>query len=439
MWVKEFGVENIKCFDRQVIKLGEKSKPFPWVTFLGENGTGKSTALQAMALLLAGAEGASQLIKPIGWLKEEKKAGKITIRIHQGKNDPGQYGGEKKERKEFQYTFYITGSEKIYINNKLFTEPVITEDTKNTNITWLRENALLPKGKGWFAAGYGAFRRLTRNNRIIVPSLKRPLRSTNFLSQFIEDEPLEAFETWLVYLDYRISKGGDSVAERHKSIGVKAIDQLLPEGNKFDHIDVDGRIWYKTGDSIVSTISLSDGFRSVMALAGDLVWRLIESFPDSEHPLEEEGVVLIDELDIHLHPTWQRKIAGLLRTTFPNIQFIMATHSPLVAAGAGQDAVTYRFTRQKSVIEIERVKNIHAMSVDNILQSEAFGMISPYSPETEMRIQRYYVLKNKKTLSAEENKELQLSIPFVENAIGYKANPKSEADEISDYIKKHYK
>jgi predicted ATP-binding protein involved in virulence len=113
----------------------------------------------------------------------------------------------------------------------------------------------------------------------------------------------------------------------------------------------------------VSTVALSDGFRSIMALAGDLIWRLIEAFPESNNPLLEEGVVLIDELDIHLHPTWQRNIAGLLRRTFPHIQFIMATHSPLVAASAGEDAVTYRFYRKEGNVEIERIQNIHLMKI----------------------------------------------------------------------------
>lgn len=217
MWVEEISLDNIKCFEKQTIKLGTKKEPYPWINLLGENGTGKSTILQALSLLLAGPEGAAQLLKPDGWLKDNFKPGKMTIVLHQGLNDPGQYGNEKKERKMFRYTFYVTGSEKLTINNKTFTEPIITEDTNSRVIPWLRENALLPKGKGWFGAGYGAFRRLTRANRILVPSLQTPLRYTNFFTQFREDQALEAFETWMVYLDYRISKSDDSIAKNKKS------------------------------------------------------------------------------------------------------------------------------------------------------------------------------------------------------------------------------
>lgn len=440
MWVEEVILDNIKCFDKQSLILGTTKAPYPWITLLGENGTGKSTFLQALSLLLAGPEGAKQLLtRPVGWSKDQSKSGKMTVRLHQGNNDPGQYGGNKKERKVFQYTFHITGIETIRINNKVFTEPVIIEDTNSRALPWLRENALLPKGKGWFAAGYGAFRRLTRENKILVPSLQTPLRYTNFYTQFREDQALEAFESWMVYLDYRISKSDDELAKKQKEWGVKAINMLLPKGNSFHSIDNSASIWFNVGGSKVATISLSDGFRSVLALAGDLVWRLIEAFPYSLNPLEEEGVVLIDELDIHLHPAWQRTIAGILREIFPRIQFIMATHSPIVAAGAGPDAVTYRFYRNKTKTVVEQIKNIHAKSVDQILQSDAFGLVSAFSEATQKKIDRYYVLKKMKKLNDYEEEELQLSIPYVQEALGIEAEESETEKKLNEFILKNWK
>jgi predicted ATPase len=441
MWIESLSIENIKCFEKQLIRFGTTKELYPWITLLGENGTGKSTILQSLAIMLAGPEGANQLIKPDGWLKNSKKPGKLTIRLHQGENDPGLFGGDKKERKVFQYTLYITGNKELTINNKVFTDPVITEDTNSKTLPWLRQNALLPKGKGWFGAGYGAFRRLTRNgNRIIVPSLQTPSRFTNFFSQFKEDDALEAFETWMVYLDYRISKNiNDEIAQRQKDWSIKAFNQLLPKGNTFDSIDADGRIWFNVNGEKVSTVALSDGFRSVLALSGDLVWRLINAFPESENPLDEQGVVLIDELDIHLHPTWQRTIAGLLRKTFPNIQFIMATHSPLVAAGAGEDAITYRFFHKNDETVVEQIKNIHTKSVDDILKGDAFNLVSVYSPQTQEKIDRYYSLKKKTKLNPKEKEELQTVIPFVEGALGYKTTESETEKNLSEFIKQNWR
>jgi predicted ATP-binding protein involved in virulence len=75
---------------------------------------------------------------------------------------------------------------------------------------------------------------------------------------------------------------------------------------------------------------LSDGERSILAIVADLVRRLSLANPDIPDPLLGAGVVLIDEIELHLHPTWQRKVIEKLRTTFPNIQFIATTHSPFV-------------------------------------------------------------------------------------------------------------
>ena len=75
---------------------------------------------------------------------------------------------------------------------------------------------------------------------------------------------------------------------------------------------------------------LSDGYRIVLALAADLARRMAQGNPHLKDPLESEAVVLIDEVDLHLHPKWQQRILVDLRRTFPNTQFIVSTHSPQV-------------------------------------------------------------------------------------------------------------
>lgn len=416
MWIEEITLVNIKCFENQTIKFGTKEHPYRWVNLLGENGGGKSTVLQAVALLLAGPDGAKQLIpRPEGWLRNEKEPGRITIRLHQGSNDPGKFG-DQKERKVFQYSLYISGREKIKINNKDYFEPEIipVTGTQGKAGTWLRENALTAKQKGWFAVGFGAFRRLTRSGQIIVPQLTYPDRYSNFLTQFNEDKPLAAFEQWFTYLDYSEVKGNSLFAKRQKELAIQTINKLLPDGVVFDNVTAEGRIIFNIKGERVPTISLSDGYRSVLALAGDLLWRLLEAFPESDDPLKEEGVVLIDELDIHLHPSWQRNISVWLRRQFPNLQFIIATHSPLIAAGSGEHSISLRFFNSK----VEQVNNTAFLTVDRILQSDAFGVIAPYSIEAEEKIFQYHELRRKSKRSRNEEEKLQLLIPFVEQIYG---------------------
>jgi len=75
---------------------------------------------------------------------------------------------------------------------------------------------------------------------------------------------------------------------------------------------------------------LSGGYRAVLTLAADLARRMAQGNPHLEDPLKSEAVVLIDEIELHLHPEWQQRILGDLRRTFPNAQFIVSTHSPQV-------------------------------------------------------------------------------------------------------------
>ena len=80
----------------------------------------------------------------------------------------------------------------------------------------------------------------------------------------------------------------------------------------------------------LSLDQLSGGYRIVLALAADLARRMVQGNPHLDDPLESEAVVLIDEVELHLHPAWQQRILGDLRRTFPNTQFIVSTHSPQV-------------------------------------------------------------------------------------------------------------
>ena len=101
----------------------------------------------------------------------------------------------------------------------------------------------------------------------------------------------------------------------------------------------------------VSLDQLSGGYRIVLALAADLARRMVQGNPHLDAPLESEAVVLIDEVDLHLHPSWQQRILVDLRRTFPNTQFIVSTHSPQVLTTV----------RPKHVIHLHR-KNAHIVA-----------------------------------------------------------------------------
>ena len=86
---------------------------------------------------------------------------------------------------------------------------------------------------------------------------------------------------------------------------------------------------------------LSGGYRIVLALTADIAWRMAHGNPHLDDPLGSEAVVLIDEVDLHLHPEWQQRILVDLRRTFPNAQFIVSTHSPQVLTTVDPQHITH--------------------------------------------------------------------------------------------------
>lgn len=110
-----------------------------------------------------------------------------------------------------------------------------------------------------------------------------------------------------------------------------AIDEFMPDFSNLRvrrkprlHMSIDKR------KETLNVLQLSQGEKSLMALVGDIARRLAMMNPSLENPLHGDGIIFIDEVDMHLHPTWQRKIIRHLVETFPHCQFILTTHSPLV-------------------------------------------------------------------------------------------------------------
>lgn len=141
----------------------------------------------------------------------------------------------------------------------------------------------------------------------------------------------------------------------------------------------------------LSVSQLSDGEKCTMALFGDLARRLAIANPKLENPLHGTGVVLIDEIELHMHPTWQRKILGKLREVFPNIQFIVTTHSPLVLSEVDETyKVFYLSTDSGNCTEVrELAHRLDGFDTDYIL--EEFMGTGSLKESTRSLIHRMYI------------------------------------------------
>ena len=130
-------------------------------------------------------------------------------------------------------------------------------------------------------------------------------------------------------------------AKRHLQVLRSAVDRFLPAYANLRPADKESsRLQIDQGGIALEVGQLSDGERGVLALVLDLARRLSQANPSLDDPLTEgHAVVLIDEIDLHLHPKWQRQIVHKLTTTFPRCQFIAATHSPQVIGEVEHDRI----------------------------------------------------------------------------------------------------
>lgn len=135
---------------------------------------------------------------------------------------------------------------------------------------------------------------------------------------------------------------------------------------------------------------LASGFRSVIAMVGDLIVRFFEKDPLLQKPEDCTGIVLIDELDLHLHPIWQRQLPGLLSKAFPKMQFIASTHSPIPFLGAPKDAVFLRVNRSpEEGITVEHLEiDVSDLLPNTILTSPIFGLQEIYPTAFDGKKQR---------------------------------------------------
>lgn len=152
---------------------------------------------------------------------------------------------------------------------------------------------------------------------------------------------------------------------------------------------------------------LASGFRSIIAMVGDMIIRLFKSQPEITNPSELAGIVIIDELDLHWHPKMQREIPQLLSQIFPKIQFIVSTHSLVPLLGAPENSVLLKVNRTKEEgITVEKIDiDFQALSSDKMLR-DIFDLEKYMSDAKQQAWERYTRLKSLIHFEKDETKKL---------------------------------
>ncbi len=197
----------------------------------------------------------------------------------------------------------------------------------------------------------------------------------------------------------------------------KALETMIPELSD-PRIDIDSeareaRFFVNercTDTNSVDAKRISDlagGYQVMLALVGDLVLRMMQANPHKKNALESEAIVLIDEVDLHLHPKWQQRVIPDLTRTFPNTQFIVSTHSPQVLTTLRPEQV-YLLNRLDTGVECRQADNVWTFGAKagDVLEEVMDVPQRPDENEFSKKFDEYKSLINKG--EGETNKALKL-------------------------------
>lgn len=300
------------------------------VYFLGENGDGKSLILMAIYLAFNG----NYIIEKT----DQEKTGKVADIIKSNKtlqlsgtDDQGnQYNLSKGIYLNNIYAYGThrgrsqTDKSEVYGFMSLFD----SEQTLLNPISWLKDQKLV--------------------------ELEKTLDAQNMFGE-TKNIPISFSVGSLEIMFYEL-------LEKHVEIKIEGGDVLFRE--KGTNLTFD---------------QLSEGYKTILIFVSDLLYRLNEKTEEGKSVAELKGIVLVDEIDLHLHPKWQRVLVGKLRKLLPQVQFIFTTHSPTIIQGASEEAIIFRVYRNSEngktrVSEPYYRKDLDHLMINTILTSPLFGL-----------------------------------------------------------------
>lgn len=394
-------VENFRCFGpAQTLDLSRgENRPAPWTIILGENGVGKTTLLQCLAALQTSPMKLASSGNTVAAIARSRAT-------FAGFKSLGLFGldAQQQRRQPSLCDYSICAGDKLkHRSSNLQIQKINLRFSDGTGTVNVFDMDL----QDFICYGYGASRRMGK------ASLSEQRTEDTTASLFSDDVDLINAEEWLLQADYaasRAAKGNTRAGERRDQV-IEILKALLPdvEDIRFQVTEEEisaPTVEFETHYGWVRLKDLSLGYRTMTTWMVDLASRLFDRYPKSANPLAEPAVVLVDEIDLHLHPRWQRTLLSFLSERFPNTQFIATAHSPLVVQAA-EDANIVLLRREGDHVvidnDVERIKN---WRVDQILTSELFGLDSARPPQVVPALEERQKILSKPRLTKADEKRL---------------------------------
>lgn len=389
MYITRIVLKNIRGFTELDFDLTRPNGSYAgWTVFTGDNGSGKSTLLRAIAVGLTGAETARALQPSFsGWIKDGSGQdwASIQLTITGNSDDDGMTGEGRRRGGPFPAELRLEeGSQDVILRS---IKPDGTPKTYSTPARTIWSE----KATGWFSCGYGPFRRVFGASPEATRAMVSPA-SERFVTMFQEAASLAEVDVWLRTLSHKKLEGNRDAAEQLDLLLSILSDDLLPNQIVIDRVDSDGLWLCDRNGTRLSWEEMSDGYRAALALLTDIVRHLIKIYglqgltetDDGKAVIARSGVVLIDEVDAHLHPEWQREIGFWLKRHFPRMQFLVSTHSPLICQAADPNGLFVLpepgAPERPQALGEDDYQKVVAGRPDTILLTPAFGLQNTRSP-----------------------------------------------------------
>jgi energy-coupling factor transporter ATP-binding protein EcfA2 len=418
IYFKRLTLTNVRSFgDEQELDLTDPDgRPARWTLILGDNGVGKTTLLQCLAsmcpVLAAGepsetADSASgdtlnapvpTFVEPALLRREDTELSAlartgeelVTLRAVLAAGKP--LGARKGKGREIALEATIR-----------------VKDGDLVDVT--RTKAKVGEAVEPLVVAYGAARHM--RYRGSEPFLLHPDTTASLFDPSLE---LVDAKEILEQLDYGAGKGQPRAKALLGRIK-EALARLLPDVERASAIKLYGPaapgtkggrsgVQIRTPYGEVPLSALSLGYQTMTAWAIDLAWRLYRQYPDAPDPLQMPAIVIIDELDLHLHPRWQRELRENISAAFPKVQFIATAHSPLLAQSyLDTNLAVIREQDGQALIENNPSVN-QKWRIDEVVTSALYEVDSAYSPGIGQSLQERTTLRQKKRLTPAEKERL---------------------------------
>ncbi|MFK7797782.1 MAG: AAA family ATPase [Aureispira sp.] len=419
MYLNKIQLKNIRSFKDTTVEIPPTAG---WHVILGDNGSGKSTLIRSIALAMIGEPELHQLAfkqRWDSWLRYKEDEAEITLEFENGLQ---------------RYASFIRKDESV-IRIKASEED-------------------LPV----FSAGYGSFRRLTGGSDDYDNVWNNSPKLAAHLSVFKEDVALDKVEVWMqkIYRDAIFSMSGlqdatpekiimDSYTALRIALFINNSKLLLnkyilqePVSKNQEGLRAQANLLFedcnfKNKTFLIKLEELSDGYKSVLALVLELIRQLFsfhqndvtKIFDTKNDKITIPGIVLIDEVAAHLHPSWQARIGDWFTEYFPNIQFIVSTHSPIICRSAKKGSIQ-KIIHQGEATIIDKIegKEKNQLVYGDILDAyntDLFGENISRSQDAVVKLKRLAKLETLKQfgqpLTPEQEEELvELSKLFPSDA-----------------------